>query len=57
MPETIEEERDLLDSLLLERFGRRPRRPRIFESTDPADTRECPFSLPRSPMGLPGVLD
>jgi len=54
-PETSSDERALLDALLLERFGRRPRR--FFESPATVDTRECPFSLPRSLKGLPGVLD
>jgi len=55
-PESAADELELLDALLLERFGRRRRR-RSLVATDLADTRECPFSLPRITKGLPGVPD
>lgn len=53
-PESLVDERALLEALLVERFGRRPRR--FFSSPAPADTRECPFSLPRTLRDSPGVL-
>jgi hypothetical protein len=60
-PETLDDQGALLDALLLERFGRRAstraRSSRFFGSPDSTDTRECPFSLPRTTRDSPGVLD